>query len=48
MQHILKTLDEKRELARLGGGLKRIEAQHKKGQVNSTRTPRSFARPRFL
>ncbi len=35
MQHTLKKLDEKRELARLGGGQKRIETQHKKGKLTA-------------
>lgn len=35
MQQILKKLEEKREQARLGGGKKRIEAQHKKGKLTA-------------
>jgi len=35
MQKILKTLEEKRESARRGGGLKRIEAQHQKGKLTA-------------
>jgi len=35
MQSTLKRLDEKRESARLGGGLKRIEAQHNKGKLTA-------------
>lgn len=35
MQQILKKLEEKRASARLGGGLKRIEAQHKKGKLTA-------------
>lgn len=35
MRHILKQLEEKRASARLGGGLKRIEAQHKKGKLTA-------------
>ena len=35
MEHVLKTLEEKRKLALLGGGLKRIEAQHKKGKLTA-------------
>lgn len=35
MQHVLKKLEELRESARLGGGLKRIEAQHQKGKLTA-------------
>src|SRR3984957_10204223 len=35
MHQILKKLEEKRASARLGGGLKRIEAQHKKGKLTA-------------
>ena len=35
MQDILKQLEAKRELARLGGGEKRIDAQHKKGKLTA-------------
>ncbi|MBY0500515.1 MAG: acyl-CoA carboxylase subunit beta [Alphaproteobacteria bacterium] len=35
MQRILKKLEEKRESARLGGGLERIEAQHKRGKLTA-------------
>jgi propionyl-CoA carboxylase beta chain len=35
MQHILRQLEKKREEARLGGGLKRIEAQHAKGKLTA-------------
>ena len=35
MQDILKQLEAKRELARLGGGQKRIDAQHKKGKLTA-------------
>lgn len=35
MQQILKKLEERRTIARLGGGLKRIEAQHKKGKLTA-------------
>ncbi|MEI6600866.1 MAG: acyl-CoA carboxylase subunit beta, partial [Comamonadaceae bacterium] len=35
MQDILEQLEAKRELARLGGGVKRIEAQHKKGKLTA-------------
>jgi propionyl-CoA carboxylase beta chain len=35
MQEILKQLEEKRARARLGGGAKRIEAQHAKGKLTA-------------
>ena len=35
MQDILDQLEKKRELARLGGGQKRIDAQHKKGKLTA-------------
>ena len=35
MQDILDKLEKKREAARLGGGLKRIEAQHGKGKLTA-------------
>lgn len=35
MQKILQQLEEKRQQARQGGGLKRIEAQHKKGKLSA-------------
>ena len=35
MQDILKQLEAKRELARLGGGEKRIAAQHSKGKLTA-------------
>ena len=35
MQNILEQLEAKRELARLGGGQKRIDAQHKKGKLTA-------------
>jgi propionyl-CoA carboxylase beta chain len=35
MQEILRQLDEKRRLARLGGGERRIEAQHSKGKLTA-------------
>lgn len=35
MQEVLKKLEEKREAARLGGGLQRIEAQHQKGKLTA-------------
>ena len=35
MQNIIRQLEEKRELARLGGGQKRIDAQHRKGKLTA-------------
>ena len=35
MQDILEQLEKKREQARLGGGEKRIAAQHKKGKLTA-------------
>jgi propionyl-CoA carboxylase beta chain len=35
MQEIFRRLQEKREAARVGGGLKRVEAQHKKGKLTA-------------
>ena len=35
MQDIIRQLDEKREAARLGGGTRRIEAQHAKGKLTA-------------
>ena len=35
MQEILEQLDAKREAARLGGGKKRIEAQHQRGKLTA-------------
>ena len=35
MQNILEQLENKRQLARLGGGQKRIDAQHKKGKLTA-------------
>jgi len=35
MQEIIKALEERREAARLGGGNKRIEAQHAKGKLTA-------------
>ena len=35
MQEIIQQLEEKRRLARLGGGEKRIEAQHAKGKLTA-------------
>jgi propionyl-CoA carboxylase beta chain len=35
MHDIIRQLDEKREQARLGGGQKRIDAQHAKGKLTA-------------
>ena len=35
MHDIIRQLEEKRELARLGGGQKRIDSQHKKGKLSA-------------
>jgi propionyl-CoA carboxylase beta chain len=35
MQHIIRELEEKRERARLGGGQRRIDAQHGKGKLTA-------------
>jgi len=35
MQDILEQLEHKRASARLGGGQKRIDAQHKKGKLTA-------------
>ncbi|MFZ5710154.1 MAG: acyl-CoA carboxylase subunit beta [Pseudomonadota bacterium] len=35
MQHILSELESRRAAARLGGGLRRIEAQHRKGKLTA-------------
>jgi len=35
MQDIISQLEAKRELARLGGGQKRIAAQHAKGKLTA-------------
>jgi acetyl-CoA carboxylase carboxyltransferase component len=35
MHDIIELLDKKRELARLGGGQKRIDAQHSKGKLTA-------------
>ena len=35
MQDIIRQLEQKRELARLGGGQKRIDAQHRKGKLTA-------------
>ena len=48
MKHVIETLEERREGARLGGGQKRIDAQHAPRQADGARTARPAARPRFL
>jgi len=35
MQEILKELEERRAVARAGGGAKRIEAQHARGKLTA-------------
>ena len=35
MKDIIQQLEAKRELARLGGGQKRIQAQHSKGKLTA-------------
>ena len=35
MKEIIQQLEDKRELARLGGGQKRIQAQHAKGKLTA-------------
>ena len=35
MHDIIRQLEKKRELARLGGGQKRIDSQHKKGKLTA-------------
>ena len=35
MHDILEQLEKKRELARVGGGQNRIDAQHKKGKLTA-------------
>ncbi|MBV8537306.1 MAG: hypothetical protein JO128_17025, partial [Alphaproteobacteria bacterium] len=35
MQDIIKQLDEERAAARVGGGMRRIEAQHAKGKLTA-------------
>jgi propionyl-CoA carboxylase beta chain len=35
MQHILEQLEQRRDVARLGGGQKRIDAQHAKGKLTA-------------
>ncbi|MDP3138034.1 MAG: carboxyl transferase domain-containing protein, partial [Burkholderiaceae bacterium] len=35
MQEIIEQLEKKRELARLGGGVKRLAAQHSKGKLSA-------------
>src|SRR3954466_15848535 len=39
MQPVLKQLDDKREAARLGGGIRRIAAQHARGQLTAREPP---------
>jgi acetyl-CoA carboxylase carboxyltransferase component len=41
---VLDELEARREQARLGGGVQRIENQHKKGQTDSPRAPVRAAR----
>ncbi len=45
MQHILKQLEKKRQHARLGGGEKRIEAQHGKGKLTARERLEIFLDP---
>ena len=35
MENILQQLEKRREEARLGGGKKRVEAQHEKGKLTA-------------
>jgi len=35
MKHILDALDERRRVAKLGGGEKRIETQHERGKLTA-------------
>ena len=35
MRDILEKLEQRRDMARLGGGLKRIEAQHGRGKLTA-------------
>ncbi len=35
MHDIIRQLEKKREMARLGGGQKRIDSQHKKGKLTA-------------
>ena len=35
MHEIIEELEEKRDLAKLGGGQKRIDAQHAKGKLTA-------------
>ena len=44
MHDIIHQLDEKRDRAALGGGQKRIDAQHAKGKLSAT-THRCFSQP---
>ena len=43
MQEVIGRLEEMREAARLGGGIKRIDAQHTKGKLTRTRAHRAAA-----
>ena len=46
MQNIVRELEAKRAAAQLGGGPKRIEGQHKKGEADRAGADRAFARTR--
>ena len=35
MQNILDRLEEKRQAARAGGGVRRVEAQHRRGKLTA-------------
>ena len=35
MKHVLETLEERRAVARLGGGQARIDTQHKRGKLTA-------------
>ncbi len=48
MKDILQQLEDRRGQARLGGGQKRIDAQHARGQADGAGTDRTAARRRFL
>lgn len=45
MHHIIHKLEEKREAARIGGGQKRIDAQHKKGKLTARERLELFLDP---
>ena len=47
MDDIQKMLENKRAAARLGGGAKRVEAQHKKGKLNIWDRPIGY-RPKMF